>query len=1386
MRSIHTEFSPVELLLHNRLSWLELDTPRLYVRTDANGNVNVEPFTRLEQDLTIDRINVHDGRVTIKLADDPRAVWLKVPNFQLDAGRIREITMSAALVQANGVGEAPVSLSPGAAADPATAVSASLTFSNVDLSQLPIDALGLLPVRKLAGRCDGSIDLEVHRNGAVGAFGFNVRVKQLAVEPVGGMTLPVIDEAGVRLTASYDHLTRAVHLDSMTLRLPGVDLTGRAEVFAQVFAGHWEAIESLDVTGTLYPAQLAVLLTGKRLLPGQLAATGPVEVAASAQRKGAKLHLRLTAEATGADVRRGPAVLKPAGRRCDMGLVGDLDHRTSGFTVEDSWLELAGNRFSGRGALVSLRRLAQRLEARQDSPVGEIVLAELARLDWSGSWEIHDPAALVDLIPTEPARRPWRDVQLTGELTGRWFIHHGADTRVHASFTAPPETELAVSGYFAKPPAAPLHLNFDAAIDANAAALRDLEIGLTVADGRLGVDRADLTFRGLGDPANREKFTFAGRFSAEKVRTLLACLPAAGEFRDRVRGAIDGQFDLQIGPETRHVKLSADLTETDMDLHPWLDKPSREKSVLLLSLFHNFAAEGVKANLLSCTWILEPGTAVLNCRFPEPTPEARGARLPVGPSWELPVERAEWSVGAEVEDLEAMKKLSPALAGHLAGAELSGQVKFDANGTLTDGLLEAHAKLDATKLRYADPAPGGRMKRAGTPLVLRATGSLARDGELLIADIPTARLEFADSHMDLTARGELLPAKLFKGPRSWPDPGLQGFHVDANASVAVAEPLARLLPELDRLARRHGAKGKFSVRSSAGFDGKELHVDTHLDASQLAVAKLLATPGAPKALKPPRMPASVDLAFTCPVNLSRIDAHDVRLRLGDLRMLAEASAEMLLGPGGLPVKFGRITGDVSGSIRRARGLAELLPDLAAIELTGGLFFDAAISDAAVAGISSVTIHFDGLGGRWRGKAVSVDGEVLLEKLRPRWPIAPVGRLDPNRPQTARFVEENLPRLGRLRTEGLEFRAGGSHGWIVADLASLPAEPAGSLNVLAERLDLDELSRWLSPPQPPPATTQPATQPARPAYKLTEQQTEAVRAQARKLAEAARKHLALARLEARLSVADFRTYDISVDQTYDLRRLELTASVADGRVKVAYAGGLNGGVKRDRYSTFLTDPSPTVECESVLSNVLAEENIQPQLAKFFPGNTVYGTFSRKEKFTAPLAEVLAVAIDPRYPLHPAGSGKTIATDGLTQGRAAPKFVTKLFPGLNLAKYRYNKMTAFAEMSADGLVKNDMVFDGVAYDLYMEGTTDADNVGRYEIGLILLGTPQSAEWNHTYRSGRIPILNFRARIEGGKMFDEEVSYLWPNETLFVIFLKNNIFYRIWLAAGKNKDQ
>ena len=88
---------------------------------------------------------------------------------------------------------------------------------------------------------------------------------------------------------------------------------------------------------------------------------------------------------------------------------------------------------------------------------------------------------------------------------------------------------------------------------------------------------------------------------------------------------------------------------------------------------------------------------------------------------------------------------------------------------------------------------------------------------------------------------------------------------------------------------------------------------------------------------------------------------------------------------------------------------------------------------------------------------------------------------------------------------------------------------------------------------------------------------------------------------------------------------------------------------------------------------------------------------------------------------------------------------------------------------------MIFTGPVYDLYIEGTTNPDNYGQYEIGLLL--APTSPAWQHRWKQGRVPLLKFTGWIEDGRIRDEHVSYVWPNESLFIVFLRNNIFYRLW---------
>ncbi|MGA2266257.1 MAG: hypothetical protein ABSH10_07495 [Phycisphaerae bacterium] len=430
------------------------------------------------------------------------------------------------------------------------------------------------------------------------------------------------------------------------------------------------------------------------------------------------------------------------------------------------------------------------------------------------------------------------------------------------------------------------------------------------------------------------------------------------------------------------------------------------------------------------------------------------------------------------------------------------------------------------------------------------------------------------------------------------------------------------------------------------------------------------------------------------------------------------------------------------------------------------------SDDVVSSLRRVELHLDELRGWIAGKNVAAGGVVTVEDVG-----VPPGSAD------------GSFRIGHLATDGLELRVGDNHGWLIADLSDLPGETAGSFHFLVQELDDKDLADWIGAvrrlgrveaPKEAAASQPAASQPAISQAASSQPDRSALAGRADRLIESIRTALAAVALQGRISIDRYHVYDATVDRSYLSRSFEAKLSIEDKQVQLTAAAALKGGIITSRYQLNLAEDAPKIIVYRQVRELMADESIQPQLAKQFPGNMMYGLFSRTENVTMSLRQVVAQAMDPSAPVWPDGSAKTVATDGLLAGRAVPGFVTRIFPGLNLTHYRYNKMTAFAAYEPNGTAINDMVFSGQTYDIYIEGTTDPNNIGRYEIGLILLGTPQSAEWNHTYRQGRIPLLKVKARIEGGQMHDESVTFVYPNESLFIIFLKNNIFYRLWLAS------
>ncbi len=1268
---IRSEFSPVNLLVHKRLTWMALDRPRLFVRVDKDGRTNLDPLRKLRFDVEADCKTVHQARATVMLPGHDRPLQLDVGDMQILTGRldrVGRVTMSASLAQSGGA--APVSLYAGPGGE-AVAGTVSFTFDNVDLGQLNLPQLMNLPLRSFEGRCSGSLDLQVDKELRADRVSLNVLIRDLDAQPTKGPKLPVIAEAGLRVSAAYDPLApegEVVDLQSVHLRLPGADLSGRALIVGNLWTAGFESIRSLELQGAVQPAQVVGLLPGGPKLPADLDVDGVVRVAATLDHEGPRMNFDLTLDAAEADIRRVDKPVKPRGREMRIDLAGRLDERTWNVDVRTNRVQIGANHFIGQGRVTDLRRAGRLWDAEQPAAFRE-TLAKLPPLTWQGSWVIRDVACLRDVWP--PLADALSEVKLRGPVTGGWVLDHDEATTVQVSLTVPSQTHLAVGSGFLKPADTPMSLSLAGTLDPARPGVGGIDLSLSTGGGNLGV-REGYVRAGDGGLDVR------GRLSATRIEALLACLPHAGEAA-ALQGHGDAAFELRLDEPRRGATLAADLSDLDV------------------------------------TWAPEAGKTA-------------------GP----------WRRG---------------LAGHLRG-----RGRLTAHITDTPEAISGELSLSGDDLAYAATGDIRRVKSAGVPLRLAMAGRIGRvDGQARRLDVRRATLDVGDSRLSLNGRADLdTPGK---AAGAWPGSGLEAFDVDADIHGVLDGPLRQFLPELDEWIDRYDLAGRADVVVHVSADAKSASLSGTVDADRLSAGKLgpfsLTAPGsaegdAPVVLGPLRKPdgmvARVKLDATAPADLSAVTIRDLQVRLDDVSL--HARADLAAEKGGFKPR------SVHATIwtKRTENLSRLVPQWKRHALSGGASVEAEWATGPDGGIPYVKLAMDDFRGRCRGRDIQAGGKVTLQQIRQ--------------------VRDGAWEVGGFETDGLELRIGDNHGWLIADLEGLPAAPKGDIQLLCETADLRDLTAWWESGD---TWREPADKKL---GKVTPEQREAIAVRADALIAQARPYLQSAGLNARAVFENLTYYDPTVGQSYLLRDLKADVAVDNGHVDIEYVTGLYGGELRTQIDVRGFDKTPMYTQQQDLRDVIATAEMQPQLARYFPGNTVLGYFNREEKTTQPLRDVVANLLDPRYVLRPEGTTKTITLDGIVEGRAVPKFVTRLLPGLDLSTYPYRKMTAFATLRPDGTAVNDMVFEGQAYDVYMEGTTDADNIAYYEIGVILLNSPQSAEFNHLYRQGRIPVLKVKARIENGKMHDQEVTYPLPTETAYVVFVRNNVFYRIWLANRKKQ--
>lgn len=1430
--ALRAAMAPFDLLVRKRLAWTEVSRPRLRVRLDANGADNLEPLRRLPADVQVDRISLRDASVELLLPKAPRPICFTISTVELSAGKtlpVGKAIVSASLAQPSGAAPITLQFAEGRRDDP-VAGSFSMTFNNLELGELALPEALSLPLSRLWGRCQGSLDIQLNRQLQFNRLNLNVIVANLDVQVPHGPPMGVIPRAQVRTWATFDLVSGKLQLETARAVLPGVDLSGQAAVILELAdaangspAMRLTRLESLDLSGTIEPDRLSLMLGGTGELGGGYRTSGRIDLGAlsigplgtnpdphinphlgDARLRGVPLRaIRLRADANELCIRRGQDILKPLGRTLAVSVGGLLEPNgpswLGDFTGPEQSIALGDSSIKGQGTLLDLGKMLARLaEANRPSDLGR-VLDELAAVEWRGSWRIGRLETIAEMLPQ--ARDLFDRLHMEGGCRGDCTIGPGAPDANGTAFNAwallDDGCRLDVENVFHKPPSEEMRVDLSGVLD-HRGGLRDADVRLVVGQGRVSGYSGDL--RRIDDANDDSPAVRAsGEFRIERPELLLryfgpaksnegilahdgnelvaqrgpvlpgalretspAELPAAEAWR--VEGVAGGTFALFVGDYRQRLDVGVDLKAAQFSLGRAFAKPAAQAGDLEIHV-----SRGQEANSpseqdehLGVTYHCPQGNASVSLEGPNLVTTARS-----------PDANFRLVATADIKDAGAALAASATLADLAGGEPLAGPLTVRASAIQQDGQLRADIAFDANEMSYATPrfAPGqaGRKKSAGVALggslSVHLAGTLAAlmgggnsTGPLPL-EVERASLRLGQSALDLSASGaiDLAGGARTHVPLARELAPLKGA---VSGCLTFDQGLWDLLPELAPGRSPFGAGGTATysgqaefIAPAAGGEGR-LALRGMLDANKLSVQNLLPLSGhwdpeggqgEPNYLllvKPAGLPAGARLDALLDLGTAELTLRRLGGQIGGLHFEAGGSVGLGQRPLATAVKSAQV-------FVWSQGLA-WVPEVSGLlkpyQLDGNFRLEGRWrADPNRTPRWSGQFHAQGIKAVLKDRPVEVHGGLALG-----------GEWSPQSSLT----------LQRLSCDALEFRAGPNHGWVMADLTGLPQRPAGSVRLLATYLDDKDLADWLAPAE--------ANLPPR----LGEANLAALRERAGEWIASANRALGEANLHFYCSIEKFKTFDAVVGQSYRVDHLDVEASVDSGTLDAGYVAGVSGGTLRRSCRARLGDPASALVVQGRIEDVQASENIRPQLLRFFPGNTLLGSFSRQEDLSAPLRDAVANLLDKRYPLYPAGTGKMIADDGIVEGKAAPDFVTRFFPGLNLAQYRYKKMTSFADYAPDGNAVNDMIFTGPSYDVYMEGTTDANNIARYKMGLLLLSSPQSAEWNHMWKAGRLPLLNIKARIEGGKLLDADISYPWPNEVLGTLLIEQNPLYRMWL--------
>jgi len=1188
---------------------------------------------------------------------------------------------------------------------------AEVRWLNLDLALLPRELVSRLGLARLGGSSHGRLVLSAGSDFTLGADA-EVRFEALAVRTADGRAVG-IDRCSLLAGADWHLLDDRVEVRQVRIELPYALLQNDGTALLQR-TDHGRVVRADFRLDVLDAGEALSALKGLGLaLPAELTVGGSAKVRASLALDGPRGQGNVQFVGYDCGINWPGRFVKPAGQPCNLTVSLQKDGQRNRLSAA---VRLAGG------------EIAADLEAVINWRNGRIAAAALERFALACRWD-----DLEGLSSHWPGLSAWRPLAATvrgsGNVAVKLSSSGGEGYSFECSGLLPRRSVVEAGKYFRKPAGQRLNLTAEGRFlpRAGRMSLRRAELSV---DGRPVVSLVGLSIASeqsreerLPDAAEGLAVWASGGGKVEDYNALLSMVPVlrqAGKRFAEVDGAFSWWFSALVGLRfgerraelTRFSgSLKVDLTRARVAVRGRFGKPSGEPMEVTALCRFGLGEQSRKTELT-----VEAGVR---------TDFADAQVWYASPAGS--VEPQQWCWGwIRIKDAAAARRFLVPVMENLPLGELAGHGVFQWQWQRQADrfLLGVSCRLD--EMRWTVPGLG-LAKAAGVParlrLYLSGPADLQGDRSGLIKLYNTEaryggiEVSIKEGALELSEPWRTLLAGR-SGPdledlrRNWP---VKSAQLEAGGTVNLHRAADWLSPAVRRRIRTAGLAGTASWRLRFRYEQPASAVlEAFCDATDLGfnlgpVNKAKGVRGVARAVVKVAPAEDGSSRFECVLEDFRLEFASAAVRCAGRALL-----EPLRRP---PARIDALSAEITADMRDLERLSQALLARSGLRLSGSAGLDVRVRYEERSGwsIESAEVGLWPLGWSASGTEGRLEGYISA-------------------------------RRGRIAATGLQFSIGSTAGSATFHLARRDGKVGGVVGLAFESLDAQEMADLVR-------QLRASLDKARPRFGAL---LSAGGPGLSKTGGAISLRLFGRCDEGKfiLRLPDGGSFAVPLDG------LGWQAKISGNIVQADAVGAFEGGAFQASISGSTADGADLRISYTVLECLPTPVSRQI-VGRSFPGLRITGPITLRETFRVPVGRRVKV-----FP----GRGEMIIAGGEVAGRAAPQWMTRLFPGLRLARFTFRRLHNWFKRDETGKTINRMIFRSVPWSLYMSGRTMLDGTFEYEVGIDLLGPFESEYWAEADK-GRIPLFTKTGRVIGGRIQNERVSYLSPQQVIARI-LKDNV--------------